>query len=168
MRTYLLLLSLCISFNSFSQDRAEIAFRANIPTDLGKEIRLPEPGSGSFNLEQFQSTPGSKNVMVIATDSFYRKIFSLYSYTKDSLANFTGDKTDWWYKRMVEYQRDSIPAIDFSRYDLVMFSACGYCMALCQHDKGIQSCHRAACQYEKAWFIREKTLGRVGEQVIMR
>ena len=101
MRTCLMLLAICISFNSYSQDRAEIAFRANIPTDLGKEIKMPDPGMGSFNLEQFQTVKGSKNVMVIATDSFYRKIFS-------------------------RYQSDSIPVIDFRIYDLVLFSACGY------------------------------------------
>ena len=98
---------------------------------------------GSFNLEQFQTVKGSKNVMVIATDSFYRKIFS-------------------------RYQSDSIPVIDFRIYDLVLFSACGYCMDGCQHDKGITSCHRNACDYQRAWFVHEKSLGRVGEQVIMK
>jgi hypothetical protein len=129
---------------------------------------MPAPGIGNFNLEQFQTIPGSKNIMVIATDSLFRQIFSRYIFTKDSLKNFAGDKTDWQYKMMVAYQKDSIPVIDFSHLDLVLYSACGNCMANCHHDKGNASCHRAACDYQRAWFVREKTLGRVGEQVIMR
>ena len=168
MRVNLLLILICISLNSYSQDENLLAFRAHIPKDLGTEITMPDPGLGDFNLEQFQRSSGSINIMAIASDSLFHKIFSRYHYNKDSLNNFKGDKNDWQYKMMLEYMADSLPKVDFSRYNLVLYSACGQCMAHCHHDKGNPSCHRNACDYQYAWFLREKSQDRIGEQVIMK
>lgn len=168
MRTLLLLILTCFCTSTYSQDAWKLAFRAHIPKELGTELQMPDPGLGEFSLEQFHRTSGVTTIMAIASDSLFRKIFSRYHYTKDSLNNFQGDHNEWQYKMMVEYQVDSLPLIDFSRFDLVVFSGCGQCMANCQHDKGIQSCHRNACEFQHAWFLREKSQEKIGARSIMQ
>lgn len=168
MRIHLFLFLLLATVTAYSQDKYYQAFRAHMPTDLGTEIQLPDPGMGEFDLDQFRFSSGSVNIMVIASDIMYHKIFSRYRYNQDSLNNFKGEKTDWKYKMMTACLVDSIPEINFNRYDLVLYSACGYCMELCQHDKGLESCHRNVCEYQKAWFLRDKSQERIGAPEIMK
>lgn len=168
MRIQFFLFILLIAGKVHSQDKYYQAFRAHIPSDLGTEITLPDPGIGEFDLDKFRFSSGSVNIMAIASDVMFHKIFSRYHYTKDSLQNYKGGKTDWQYKMMTTYQVDSIPAIDFNKYDLVLYSACGYCMELCEHDKGVDACHRNACEYQRAWFLREKSQERIEAPAIMK
>ncbi len=127
-----LLLSLCLQ--GFSQ-RSEYfqAFRDQTPPGLGQEIFLPDPGlDAAFDLHRFDPRFGNKLIFVVATDSMYHRVFS-------------------------NYQKDSLPFIDFSRNELVMYSACGQCLANCEHDKQENTaCHRNACYYMRAWFIRAR------------
>ena len=84
MRIKLLVFILLLAGTVHSQDKYYQAFRAHIPSDLGTEIQLPDPGMGEFDLNKFRFSAGSINIMVIATDIMYHRIFSRYHYTQDS------------------------------------------------------------------------------------
>lgn len=106
------------------------AFEKSIPGSLGKRIYLPEP---DYNIDIIGDPNSAKRILLIGEDSVYRKIFS-------------------WQV----YMNDTFPAIDFKKSELVLYSACGFCLAVCDLTSGHHSCHRPACDYQYAWFVREK------------
>ena len=134
MRSSLIGLLLLIFHLSVSAQREDhiAAFRAHIPAGIGKEIDLPDPGYGArFDLSRFQPQFGNTLIMVVVSDSMYRNVFS-------------------------RFEKDSLPEIDFSRNELILYMACGQCLSVCQHNNGNTACHRNVCYYQRAWFIREK------------
>jgi hypothetical protein len=141
-----------------AQSKEEIdSFNVNIPTNLGKVIYLPDPGRGDFEIDNIAPYDAKIRILVVTSDSLYHKIFSRFNITSDSLNHYKGDKTGWEYKWMQRWMTDSIPFIDFSKQELVLFSACAHCLAFCNH-KVSNSCHRAACDFTNRWFVREKAV----------
>lgn len=106
------------------------SFEKSIPGDLGKRIHLLEP---DYTIDAIGEPNSAQRLLLIGEDSVYRKIFS----------------------RKV-YKKDTLPAIDFKKFELALYSACGFCQAVCDLTSGHHSCHRPACNYQYAWFIREK------------
>jgi hypothetical protein len=37
-----------------------------------------------------------------------------------------------------------------------LYTACGQCLAFCEHEKGHNNCHRNACNFLPTWFIRKR------------
>jgi len=55
------------------------------------------------------------------------------------------------------YPVDSLPVFDFSKQELIVYAACGQCLAFCGHQgKKNEACHRNACHFQQAWYLREK------------
>jgi hypothetical protein len=134
-----------------------MAFEKNIPFGLGRPVRMPDPGfSPYFSPSAIADYNLKQRVWVIAADSIYRKIFWQYRFTKDSLKKYAPDKNSWYHQWMKEHLRDSLPVIDFEKQELVMYSACGQCLAYCRHDGEDESCHRNACNFMYKWFLRDK------------
>jgi hypothetical protein len=106
------------------------SFEKSIPVTLGKRIHLPEP---DYNIDAIAEPNSVQRIILIREDSVYRKIFSQYV-----------------------NKNDTLPEIDFKESELVLYSACGICLAGCELTSGHQSCHRPACNYQYAWFVREK------------
>jgi hypothetical protein len=133
------------------------AFTKSIPKDLGTAIHLPKLDYGAeFNIEDIAPYDAKQRILVINSDSLFHKIFSRYTYTKDSLARYRGEKDDAGYQWMLRHMVDSIPVIDFKTKELVLYSACGQCLANCNH-KESDACHRNVCEFSNSWFIRDKT-----------
>ena len=129
----LLTLLIATGLNAFSQrEEYDQAFHSHIPAGIGKEVNLPDPGHGAkFDLSRFNPLYGNSLVFVIVSDSMYYNVFS-------------------------KYKKDTLPEIDFVNNELVLYMACGQCLAYCEHSKGTESCHRNMCYYQRAWFLREK------------
>jgi hypothetical protein len=160
MKKLLLLLLLFPSLVIAQRIEWDIAFSKNIPDSLTKPIHMPErdynPGLGYDNGNEV-SYRTKERVVIISSDSLYRQFFWRYKYTDDSLKahNATGDGY-WYYKWMEKHHIDSLPVIDFSKNELVMYAACAQCLAFCHHNEGKTSCHRNACMFREAWFIKER------------
>jgi len=132
------------------------AFLNSIPDNLGRPVSLPERNHGlPVSWDNYERR---QYVYIITSDSVYRQVFSQYRFTKDSLSGYIWDNDSSLYKYMLRYHLiDSLPVFDFSKEELVLYSACGYCSAYCNHHgKKHEPCHRGACDFMDAWFVREK------------
>ncbi len=159
MRKMILCIIIFPLFAKAQSPESEIAFKNSIPDSLGKPIRLPEPGYyRGFNMEDIADYYIKQRIFIISTDSIYRRIFWDYRFTKDSLQKYGPDKDSLYYKWMVKHRVDSLPVIDFSKQELVMYSSCGQCLAFCEHENGNKStsCHRNVCNFMYEWFLRDK------------
>jgi len=97
-------------------------------------------------------------VFIVRSDSVYKELFWRYTYTNDSLIKYKKLKTDpWWYHWMEKHHVDSLPVIDFSKNELLIYAACAQCLAICNH-QGMDNgpCHRNVCNFTEAWFIRKR------------
>lgn len=160
MKKAILFLLLYPLFSTAQRTEWDIAYKKSIPAGLGKPIRLPDPGySPYFSLAAVAADNVKQRITVIASDSTYRKIFWRYRFTMDSVQKYAPDKNSWYHKWMIEHLRDSLPAIDFEKQELLMYSACGQCLAYCFQDGKLEPCHRNACGYSYSWFIKEKSAG---------
>ncbi len=136
----------------------DIAFNKSIPDSLTRPIHMPQrdynPGLGYDNGNKV-SYRTKERVVIISSDSVYRQFFWRYIYTDDSLKahKATGDGY-WHYKWMEKHHTDSLPVVDFSKNELVLYAACAQCLANCHHAAGSTSCHRNACMFREKWFIR--------------
>lgn len=119
----------------FAQQIAHLqAFERSVPDNIGKPITLPDTRLGpDYSIDNIAEPPSARRIRLIRNDSLYRKIFSSYLFSKDSL-----------------------PFVDFTKYDLVLYGACGFCLAVCDLASGHHSCHRPACDYQYRWFLRNK------------
>lgn len=131
------------------------AYLKSLRTDgFGTPLAMPEIDyNPDFNIEE-QFHPRQRQMYYpVRSDSVYRKIFYQHIYTADSVNKYEQKGADAftlvWIKK---YQRDSIPEVDFDTYNLVVYSACGQCLANCKHNTVDESCHRNACQYRYTWF----------------
>lgn len=142
----------------FGQSQESVnAFIKSLPDSLGRPVKMPKRSyNQAYPPEWSLSYKIKQRVYVISSDSIYHLIFAEYRYTIDSLKKFIfSDNDSSWYKQMFRYLSDSFPVIDFSRYQLVLYSACGQCLAFCNHDKH-NGCHRNLCNFMEAWFLRDK------------
>jgi len=118
---------------------------------------MPEWDNSWFRYDSVTDHREKGRIYIISTDVVYRKIFWKYTYTDDSLKKYKKQEVDpWWYQWMQKHHIDSVPVIDFSKNELVVYAACAQCLAICDLDKGNGPCHRSACSYQEAWFTREK------------
>jgi hypothetical protein len=161
MRKMLFLLLLFPLFSQAQHTEWDIAYNKYIPPNLGKPIHMPERTYNPI-IDTIDFRQTDRRVVVVSEDSVYRKLFSNYIYTKDSLKKYghpdkEKDFYNWLtYKSIERYLIDSIPVIDFSKNELVIYSACAQCLAFCYHNEGRASCHRNACYFREVWFVREK------------
>jgi len=152
-------LLLIVPATVFCQSRESInAFRNSIPENLGRPVTLPQRGYGTpISQDDSFSYKKRQNIFVINSDSVYRLVFWNYRYTKDSLRDYIRGNDSSLYKFMLRYLVDSLPVFDFSKVELVLYYACGQCLAFCDHHGEKQEpCHRNACSFMDAWFVREK------------
>ena len=154
-------LLLCPLFMSAQRNNPDSIFLKSIPVGLGKTIHLPElrwhlhfSPDKNFDFKQRALT------FIVTSDSVYHNLFKDYHYTQDSLRNYHFTTYNFFdslsYNRILRYLSDSLPVIDFARQELILYSACEKCLEVCNHKDGGESCHRAACNFRDAWFIREK------------
>ena len=136
-------------------------YNKSIPEGLGKPIHLPQRDYNPI-IDTIDFRQKENRVVVITEDSVYKKLFWRYVYTKDSLKKYgkpdkEKDFYNWLTSQSIErFLVDSIPKIDFSKNELVLYSACGQCLTNCEHNEGHHSCHRNACNFSEVWFLREK------------
>ncbi len=158
MRKMLFLLFFCPLLTSAQQDDWDIAYLKHRPDSLTQAIQMPERDyNPHYNYQGETNYKSRIRVVVIGTDSVYRKLFWRYTYTDDSLGKYKKEGVgDWLYKWMVRHHIDSLPTIDFSKYELLLYAACAQCLAYCRHGDSEGPCHRNACNYQESWFIREK------------
>ncbi|MEO7923829.1 MAG: hypothetical protein ABIR30_09135 [Chitinophagaceae bacterium] len=154
-------------FTAAQKNEYDIAFAKSIPPGLGKPVRLPEREYNSnFSIVDLVDYDKRERVFIIKEDSVYRALFWRYVYTEDSLKKYrkTNDNK-YFFSWMEKHMSDSLPQIDFSKKELVLYSACAQCLAYCEHDEknGYNSCHRNVCMFRDAWFIREKKTSYVKE-----
>jgi hypothetical protein len=141
----------------------DIAFNKSIPDSLTQPIRMPPRDYNPHLVYDGGDTvinyKVKNRVVVISSNALYKQFFWRYIYTNDSLQAYkaTGGDT-WWYNWMQKHHADSLPVIDFSKNELVLYAACAQCLAYCHHDTGNASCHRNACRFRETWFIRARKL----------
>ena len=159
MKQVLFLLLLAPLFSEAQRREWDIAYYKSIPQELGKPIHMPDRDyNPNFDWEETYNYRQKSRVYIISSDSIYRKLFWRYVYTQDSLKKYDlpGDYFQWQYKWMKEHLIDSLPIIDFSKNDLIVYAACAQCFAYCEHEQGSDSCHRNACNFRETFYIREK------------
>jgi len=146
----------------FGQSQESIyAFIKSRPDGMGRPVKMPERSYNSnYDLDGSVNYKIKQRIFIISSDSIYHLVYRDYRYTRDSLNQFIfPDNDSSWYKQMFRYLSDSLPVIDFSKYELVLYSACGQCLAFClHHGKDHESCHRNACHFLDAWYIRDKEI----------
>ena len=139
----------------------EIIFENSIPAGLGHRIHLPERSYyPDFFWDKQEGYLQHTLIFIIKTDSVYHNLFNEYHYTPDSLKNYHFTSNDFYdslvYNKILDHLSDSLAVIDFVRQELVLYSACAKCLEVCRHKEGMIGCHRAACQFIDAWFVRDK------------
>jgi hypothetical protein len=151
MLLFLLLIPVLIKAQRTEWD---IAFQKSIPDSLTRPIHMPERDYSDFTYDVITDYKERRKVLIITSDSVYRKFFSKYIYNDDSLKKYKNAGADpWWYNWMVKHHIDSLPVIDFSKYELLVYAACPQCLAYCDN---YEPCHRNACSFREAWFIRKR------------
>jgi hypothetical protein len=160
MKQLLLLLLLLPSITKAQRTEWDIAFKKSIPDSLGRPVHMP---ARDYNPYQHYAEidiinyKTKSSVVIIRSDTLYRKFFRHYVYTNDSLKAYKAAGGDYWrHAWMEKHHADSLPVIDFSKNELLMYSACAQCLAFCHHDEGKTACHRNACMFREKWFIRER------------
>ncbi|MBL7746950.1 MAG: hypothetical protein JNM19_05945 [Chitinophagaceae bacterium] len=158
MRKIIFLLLACPVLASAQRKEWDIAFLKSIPDSLTQPIHMPPRDyNPTFSYDDNISYGQKSRVFVVTSDSVYHQLFWRYIYTQDSLAKYKRtDGDQWWYNWMVTHLVDSLPVIDFSKKELLMYAACAQCFAYCNHGQGEDNCHRNACNFRETWFIRDK------------
>jgi hypothetical protein len=132
MRKMLFLLLLLPAMSFAQSDESIAAFAISKPDSLGKSV--PQLNGIKFNSLYSIRELGLKRkyIYTITTETEYSAVFK-------------------------RYKNDSIPIFDFSKQELVVYAACGQCMIVCNHHgKENESCHRNACHFQQAWYLRNK------------
>ncbi|MEO7983961.1 MAG: hypothetical protein ABI688_07760 [Bacteroidota bacterium] len=154
---FLLLLSPALAYAQ--SDESIAAFLKSKPGGLGKPVILPRSDYyPRFDYAYYHTGNRDRGIMcVISSDTAYYKLFSIYNVTKKQLKNYKIENNDsFYYKLQEKYLIDSLPVFDFSKQELVMYAACGQCLAFCHHSTGEDACHRNACYLQKSWYVRDK------------
>jgi hypothetical protein len=162
MKQWCFLFLLCPALAMAQRIEWDIAYTKMIPDSLTRPIHMPPRDYNPHLRYDTGVTPGyevKKRIVVIQSDSMYRQFFWRYTYTNDSLKACKAAGCDhWWYNWMEKHHVDSLPLIDFSKNELVLYAACAQCLAFCHHAAEQGSCHRNACSFRETWFIREKRI----------
>ena len=116
MRKMLFLLLLYPFFANAQRSDYDIAFLKSIPDSLTWPIHMPERDYSDFTFDVITDHKERRKVLIVASDSIYRKVFSKYIYNDDSLKKYKNAGADpWWYNWMAKHHIDSLPVIDFSK-----------------------------------------------------
>jgi hypothetical protein len=123
---------LILSTTVNAQEPSDFGNRPAIIEDstLGKRLRLPK-------LEVWHlSSPGtidtvSPGVYRVPAKALYYELFS-------------------------GHPAEILPVIDFEKQELLFTSYCVQCVTFCKDSELDYACHRNACRYSLAWFVREK------------
>ena len=132
MKNIFFLLLLLPSLTFAQSNKSITAFLTSRPDTLGTPVL--ELNNKKFNQLYSIREVGMKRkyIYTIYTAEEYRKVFD-------------------------NYHKDSLPFFDFSKQELVVYTACGQCMIVCNHHgREREPCHRNACVYQEAWYIRDK------------
>lgn len=160
MKQLLLLLFLSPLLAGAQRAEWDIAYNENIPDSLTKPIHMPQRDYNPhlrFDTSDAINYKIKKRVVIIQSNDRYKQFFWRYIYNNDSLKACKDAGCDYWqYNWMEKHHVDSLPVIDFSKNELVMYAACAQCLAHCHHTTGQESCHRNACYYRETWFIRQR------------
>ncbi len=159
MRKMLFLLLLVPALTFAQSDESIAAFLESKPGGLGRPVSLPQSEYyPQFNYAYYHTGNRDRSIIyVVTSEAAYHKTFSRYNVTKESLKNYKIENNDSFYYRLQEkYLVDSLPVFDFSKQELVLYAACGQCLAFCNHNKGEDACHRNACYLQEAWYVRDK------------
>ena len=134
MKKMLLILLLVPVLGFAQRDEWTKAWLLNQPDSLGKPITMPKYKYYSKLYSVFEIGQKSTYVYTITADSVYHKIFN-------------------------DLPKDSLPAIDFSKQELMVYVACPQCLATCHHTgRDNEPCHRNACMYKESWYVKDKKL----------
>jgi len=161
----MLFLLMIIPVTVFSQSDSLLRIFSSIPEN-SRPVHLPERlYTPEYNLDDSFNVWQILRVYTIKSDSVYHLVFQRYNLTKDSLRKMTSGPDSLWYieddsamyKSYCRYLVDSLPVFDFLKVELIMYSACIYCLETCDHNNGErESCHRGGCWYIDKWFVKEK------------
>ncbi|MEI2738041.1 MAG: hypothetical protein V9F01_04595 [Chitinophagaceae bacterium] len=139
------------------------AFSIGTHKNLGRPIHLPPRDyNPDFRPTETFSYSQKERVYIIREDSDYQKLFYMYIYTKDSLTKAKKQKANRYHIHWITtHMKDSVPVIDFSRYELVVYAACAQCLFVCHHKTADNSepCHRNACSFMESFFLRVRESG---------
>ncbi len=153
----LMLLCCCILPLMLEAQRPEwdSAYVKSIRPELGKPLIMPESDFNPDFIVEDQFRPRQRQMhYTVMSDSVYRKIYFRYIYTADSLKKYEQKGADPFTLSLIKkYQIDSLKSFNFNAYNLIIYSACGQCLANCTHGKGDESCHRNACFFRRTWFM---------------
>ncbi len=132
MRKMLFLLFLLPVISFGQSDESIAAFATSQPDSLGKPVSQLNDIEYNHLYSIRELGLKRKYIYAITTETEYKTVFN-------------------------RYKNDSIPNFDFSKEELVVYAACGQCMIVCNHHgKDRESCHRNACHFQQAWYVREK------------
>lgn len=134
MKKVLFLLLFTPIFCFAQSDESIAAFVKSKPDSIGRPV--PMLNNVEFDYLYLIRELGLKRkyIYIIGTDAEYKTVFK-------------------------GFQNGSLPVFDFSKQELVVYAACGQCMVICNHNGGeSESCHRNACHFQKAWYVRDKKL----------
>lgn len=136
----------------------DAAFKISIPDSAGRPIHMPVRDYSTYSNFDYSVSKGyGGKVFIVRSDSIYRKFFYRYTYTDDSLKKYSHleKENPWLYSWYEKHHVDSVPVIDFSKNELLVYANCPQCLAVCKRNAGIGPCHRNVCLFREAWFIRE-------------
>ena len=154
MGKMLFLLLLCPCFADAQDSDYDIAFQKSIPDSLTQSIRMPKSDYYDVKYDVIPDRKERRKGFIVKSDFIYRKFFSKYRYTDESLKKHKdAGGNPWTYNWMANHHIDSLPVIDFSKNELLIYVACPQCLAYCDN---YEPCHRNVCSFREAWFIRGK------------
>lgn len=158
MKKAILFLLLCPLFSTAQRTEWDSAYAKGISTGFGKPIHMPPRDyNPNFNPTDTFSYGVKSRIYIIREDSDYQKMFFRYIYTGDSLAAYKKKKASRYELHWVAtHMRDSVPVIDFTKYELLVYAACAQCLAFCHHLTDDESCHRNACNFRESFYLRAR------------
>ena len=119
------------TFSFSQQSDYDKAFLLHQPDSIGKFVTYTDIWQSDF-YKMFEIGKKSAYTYIISSDSIYQKMKS-------------------------HNNKDSLPVIDFSKQELVVYVACPQCLTVCNHQgRDNEPCHRNACMYRGAWYVIDK------------
>jgi len=132
MRKMLFLLLIVPALSKAQSHESILAFQKSRPDSLGTPVSALENRPFTRLYEIRELGLQRKYIYTVSTETAYRTVFGYFPV-------------------------DSLPVFNFSKQELIVYAACGQCLAFCGHQgKKGEACHRNACHFQQAWYMREK------------
>ncbi len=106
-----------------------------------------------------KSRPDSLGAAVVSRQHIfhYNSLYRMFDSGGKSVYLFSVQSDSLYLKIRNEFSSDSLPGINFSEQELLIYVACPQCLAVCAHEGwDLKPCHRNACMYQESWYIRNK------------